>query len=72
MPLIDSENSPEEFYGHILFSYDQADFQCLEAERNPVNGSSIRVATCLYDYHHAGSSNQYFQSVDRSYDLSPG
>lgn len=55
------ENSPEFFYGHILFTNDQASIQCLQAERTPVNGSLIKTATCEYDYDSAGASDQYFQ-----------
>ncbi|EIW69733.1 hypothetical protein TREMEDRAFT_29816 [Tremella mesenterica DSM 1558] len=53
-------NSPEFFYGHILFTYDQSDIQCLEALRIPVNGSTVRLADCQYRYSTAGKSNQYF------------
>ena len=59
--LTNRGNSPESFYGHILFTNDQASIQCLQAERTPVNGSLIKTATCEYDYDSAGASDQYFQ-----------
>ncbi|ORX40259.1 hypothetical protein BD324DRAFT_648848 [Kockovaella imperatae] len=54
-------NSAGSFYGHILFTNNQATIQCLKAERNPVNRSTIIVADCEYDYDNVMNSDQYWE-----------
>jgi hypothetical protein len=53
-------NSPKNFYGHLLYTTNQADIQCLTASQ-PFNGSSITVSDCQSDYDNAGASGQYFK-----------
>ena len=55
-------NSANELYGHLLYTADQASVQCLQASNvKHINGSSVILADCEYNYNSIATSGQYFE-----------
>ncbi|WVQ75273.1 hypothetical protein IAR50_004886 [Cryptococcus sp. DSM 104548] len=55
------ENAAKTFYGHLIYqNASPPSYQCLTAERTPLQGSPLVLRECEYDYDNAASSGQYW------------
>ncbi|WVR08396.1 hypothetical protein IAU60_005451 [Kwoniella sp. DSM 27419] len=56
------ENSATSIYGHVVYTNVSPNYQCVTAsDPSNLEGSSLKLADCQYDYDTAGSSGQYWQ-----------